>query len=323
MLNISEIVQSSGWKNFMAKLYGIGASVVIVGALFKIQHYPMASLMLVSGMMTEAIIFFFSAFEPLHEELDWTLVYPELAGMTDPDEIENYRENALSNRGEVPTQKIEDLLAGTGLDQAALTKLNEGLTKLTKTAYNISDIAEASVATKDYLKNMQLASDSLHGLNQSFQQSSSSLNDSVSNLSSSYQQTADIVSKSANEMANHVVKSGDILSQSYEKLTQSISSEFNSISNGGKSFNSNLESLNKNLSAINTVYELQLKETNEQLKNSKDFYSGLNHMITNLKESVEETQKYKSEVSKLSDNLSALNGIYGNMLSAMNYSAKK
>ena len=75
------------WKNFMAKLYGWGASIVIVGALFKIQHWPGAGIMLTIGLTTEAFIFFFSAFEKPHEEPDWSLVYPELAGMT-PEEKE-------------------------------------------------------------------------------------------------------------------------------------------------------------------------------------------------------------------------------------------
>jgi len=70
---------SKAWKKFMAKLYGIGAAVVIIGAMFKIQHWPFASALLVVGLSTEAVIFFFSAFEPLHEEPDWSLVYPELA----------------------------------------------------------------------------------------------------------------------------------------------------------------------------------------------------------------------------------------------------
>jgi len=60
-MSLAELVQSSGWKNFIAKLYGIGASVVIIGALFKIQHWPLASIMLTAGLLTEAIIFFFSA----------------------------------------------------------------------------------------------------------------------------------------------------------------------------------------------------------------------------------------------------------------------
>ena len=70
---------SKGWKNLMAKMYGIGAAIVIIGAMFKINHYPGASEMLVVGLSTEAIIFFFSAFEPPHEDPDWSLVYPELA----------------------------------------------------------------------------------------------------------------------------------------------------------------------------------------------------------------------------------------------------
>ena len=85
-MSLAELVQSSGWKNFIAKLYGIGASVVIIGALFKIEHLPLASLMLTIGLCTEAVIFFFSAFEPLHEEVDWSLVYPELAGIPEEGE---------------------------------------------------------------------------------------------------------------------------------------------------------------------------------------------------------------------------------------------
>src|SRR5690606_13332291 len=73
------------WKLFMAKLYGIGAAVVIVGALFKIMHWPFAGPMLIAGLGTEAVIFFFSAFEPLHEDPKWELVYPELALAHDED----------------------------------------------------------------------------------------------------------------------------------------------------------------------------------------------------------------------------------------------
>ena len=78
-MGLNEIVRSKGYKQFMAKLYGIGASLVILGALFKILHLQGAGIMLMIGMGTEAIIFFFSAFEPLHVEYNWALVYPELA----------------------------------------------------------------------------------------------------------------------------------------------------------------------------------------------------------------------------------------------------
>ena len=88
---------SKGWKNLMAKMYGIGAAIVIIGAMFKINHYPGASEMLVVGLSTEAIIFFFSAFEPPHEDPDWSLVYPELAIPADGPKP--------------PTRQLDDMLA--------------------------------------------------------------------------------------------------------------------------------------------------------------------------------------------------------------------
>jgi hypothetical protein len=82
-MTLTEFVESKTYKNIMKFVYGWGAAVVLLGALFKIMHWPFAGPMLVVGMGTEVVIFFLSAFEPLHEEVDWTLVYPELAGMTD------------------------------------------------------------------------------------------------------------------------------------------------------------------------------------------------------------------------------------------------
>ena len=79
---------SKGWKLFMSKLYGFGAAIVIVGALFKIQHWPGASLMLIIGLSTEALIFIFSSFEPIHEDPNWELVYPEL-GLGHSDDLDH------------------------------------------------------------------------------------------------------------------------------------------------------------------------------------------------------------------------------------------
>ena len=72
-------IGGKAWKSFMSKLYGWGAAIVIVGALFKIEHWEGASEMLIIGLGTEAFIFFMSAFEPPHKDPKWELVYPELA----------------------------------------------------------------------------------------------------------------------------------------------------------------------------------------------------------------------------------------------------
>jgi gliding motility-associated protein GldL len=291
-MNISEVVQSSGWKNFMAKLYGFGASVVIVGALFKIQHWPGAGVMITLGLSTEAIIFFFSAFEPLHEELDWTLVYPELAGMTDPDELESIKE--AGKAGHTTLDRFEDLVQEANIAPDTFKKLGESLNKLNATSSSLSDITEASVATSQYATNMKSAAFSVGSLSSTFTQSAASLQESINTLSGSY-----------------------------ASLSSSVKNDVAAISEGTKSYSTQLEGLNKNLAALNAVYELQLRDSNAHLKDSQALYGGLNQLLENLKQSAEETQNYKSEISQLSKNLSSLNTIYGNMLAAMNVITNK
>jgi gliding motility-associated protein GldL len=291
-MNLTEIVQSSGWKNFMAKLYGLGAAVVIVGALFKIQHWPGAGPMLTVGLTTEAIIFFFSAFEPLHEELDWTLVYPELAGMTDPDELETIKE--AGKAGHTTLDRFEDLVQDANIGPETFKKLGESLQKLNSTTSNISDITEATVATSQYATNMKSAAQSVGSLSDTFSQSANSLQESVSTLSSSY-----------------------------ASLSTTVKNDLPLVAEGAKSYGAHLEGLNKNMAALNAVYELQLRDSNTHLKESASLYGGLNLLMENLKSSAEETHKYKEEISQLSKNLSSLNTVYGNMLAAMNVMTNK
>ena len=305
-MNITEIVQSAGWKNFMAKLYGIGASVVILGALFKIQHIPGGGLMITIGLMTEAIIFFFSAFEPLHEELDWTLVYPELAGMTDPDELDEYKDEALASRGGVTLEKFDDLFKQADIQPETITKLGDGLSGLHKTAANIVDISEASVATREYLDNVKAAADSVSTLTNNYSQSTNDLALSVSSLSDTYNKTAELISSSGKEIADKFMQSGNSLAGSYDSITQ-----------GNQGYADQLAALNKNLQELNSAYEQQIKGTTEHMRGSDEVYKGLEHMLQQLKSSVEETEKYKEEMGKLTKNLADLNNIYGNMLTAM------
>jgi gliding motility-associated protein GldL len=321
-MTLSEVVQSSSWKNFMAKLYGFGASVVIVGALFKIMHWPFAGPMLICGLGTEAIIFFFSAFEPLHEEVDWTLVYPELAGITDDDEMENYKESVTSSRRNVVLEKFENLFEQSSLSPETLEKLGEGFTKLNSTTRNLADISEATAATKSFVSNFKNAAQSLDTITSSYAENSQDLKNSITSLSNTYTKTAEIIEKTGQEISNQIEKSGSDMSTSYQKLNESIAGYSSNISDGGKAYSGNIEKMNKSLGELNTLYELQLKETSDYVKNNEKLYTGLDGMLKNLNDSVSETKRYKDEIVKLSDSLTALNNIYGNMLSAMNYSKK-
>lgn len=311
MINITDVVQSSGWKNFMAKLYGWGASVVIIGAMFKINHWKGGTPVITAGLIVEAIIFFFSAFEPLHEELDWTMVYPELAGISDPDEIENFKEERIIEGGR-SIDKIEDVLGQSGVDNTTLSRLGEGFNKLSQTANSLSDLSKATVATQDFVDNLQGASSSISGLADSYSSTSESIKESTTNLTSAYFEAAD-----------NIVKSGMDIADSYKGIAETIQNEQKNISLGSKEHENQIEKLNKSLSELNGVYENQIQESTKHMKGSVDLYSGLQSMIKNLKESVEETNQYKAEMSKLKESISSLNSIYGNMLSSMDVLTKK
>jgi gliding motility-associated protein GldL len=311
MASLTDIVESSGWKKFMAKLYGWGASVVIVGALFKIQHMRFAGLLLTVGLLTEATIFFFSAFEPLHEELDWTLVYPELAGMSEQDEMDEMKQVSAVAGGR-PLERIEDLLGDSSISEATIKGIGAGLERLNTAASGIAEISGATAATREFLKNIQTAATSVGSMNDTYNATALTIKESAGNLASAYLQSADQIAKSGSEVAG-----------SYLKIADTLKGEQDVIAQSGRVHEQHLEALNKNLSALNAVYELQVKEGSDHLKGSQKVYAGIEDMVLRLKDSIDETGRYKDEIVKLRDNLSSLNNIYGNMLSAMNVIIKK
>lgn len=152
-------VNSKRFKNFMAKLYGWGAAVVILGAMFKILHLPGADYMLVIGLTTEAVIFFFSAFEKPAEDVDWTLVYPELAGMAD-DEAEFNNQKGLT-----ATQELDKMLEDAKIDGELIESLGSGLRRFGDAANKLSETSEAAAATGAYNEQLSLASKNMESLN--------------------------------------------------------------------------------------------------------------------------------------------------------------
>jgi len=295
-MSISELVESEGYKKFMGKLYGWGASVVIVGALFKIQHYPGAGPMLVVGLSVEALIFFFSAFEPLHEEIDWTLVYPELAGL---DEIEEGVGGKMAGKNEVKgktaIERFDELLEKSGGDNL-FEKLGTSLSSLNNTAKNLTDISDATVATDNYAKSMNSAAGS------------------VGNLVNSYEKSAETINGATSKIANSISTSGE----GYQSLLQGLNSSLVSIGDNVTEQSKQQAALSKNLAALNSVYEMQLKNSDSNLQETEHITSGINKIMQDLKDTASDVAQYKDEISKLSKNLSALNTVYGNMLSAMN-----
>jgi gliding motility-associated protein GldL len=308
-MSLNSLVSSTGWKNFIAKLYGFGASIVIVGALFKIQHWPLAGMMLTVGLLTEAVIFFFSAFEPLHEEIDWTLVYPELAGLPSEEGKGRAADHHVSGSSVAPTgvpaggvtagiggnfvysgggggsvaalSKFDEMLNSAELSPDLLKNLGVGMKKLGEATANMNAMVDVSNASSKYLETVNSANTSLEG------------------LAATYKSTTEVLNSS---------------SANYQKVAEAITV----IDEGGKSYQKQIEALNKNLAALNTAYELQKKGADDHVKESASLYNELQGLVKNLADSAEDTKKYRDQVTKLNDNLAALNNVYGNMLSAMN-----
>lgn len=264
-------MQSKAWKNFMAKLYGWGAAVVIVGALFKIQHWKGADIMLIVGLGTEAVIFFISAFEKPHDEYDWSLVYPELAGIPDGDGRGKDKKAIATKGGDAVSQELDKLLSEAKIGPELVESLGQGMRSLAESTNKMTNITDATVATNEYVNNVKNASQSVEKLAESYVKASSSL--------------------------TSVVVSND----------------------EGKSYGEQLSVMSKKLAELNSIYDLQLEGSRGVVDSTKQYFNSVNALMQNLSDSVADTKRYKEEIAQLGNNLEALNTVYGNMLSAMNF----
>jgi len=325
-MNFGEILKSKRWKVLMGYVYGWGASMVLIGALFKLQHWNHSGIMLTIGLMTEAFIFFLSAFEPPMEQPDWTKVYPEL--QDDYELLEPIEEIKTDTKS-----SFETLLSGTNISPELLNKIGKSLTDLSNTASGISDISAATLATDVYVHNLNSASESMISFSEMNNQANATIQYSIGELVNTYSNTAHKISESGNGMlaalnessvkfTKQIDESGSKLVESYQKLSGSIEKGFKDLDLNSSSYGENVQKLNKNIESLNSTYEKQLKGTSEQIHASAKFFEDLNQMNQIIALSAQEMKKYKENAEKLNSHLDALNSVYGNMLGAMNYKKK-
>ncbi len=151
-------------KRLMNMAYGLGASVVIIGALFKITHFQIGPLtgnvMLTIGLVTEAIIFAISAFEPVDADFDWSLVYPELAG----GQASNKKQKQEDAQG-LLSQKLDGLLKEAKIDAELMSSLGQSIKNFEGAAKNIGPTVNSIEASKKYGEELSLAAAQMESLN--------------------------------------------------------------------------------------------------------------------------------------------------------------
>ena len=281
---IDNLVRSNGYKNFMAKLYGWGAAVVIIGALFKINHWPGGELMLIIGMGTETVIFFLSAFEPPHVEFDWTLVYPQLAGMeggeglnakdTAPNSL-----NSMDNLVSIPeaedplTARLDKMLEDAKITPELIERLGQGMENLADSAQAMNGMANAAASTDKFVNTLDGAAEAVGNLKQA--------TEAVNNLTTIYQETAQ------------------------------------ALTSGDASYADEMKKLASSLASVNAMYETQLQTSTSQLEATKAVEERIQTMMSNFADSAEGVLKYKDQIDALTRMVAELNNVYGNMLADM------
>lgn len=155
-------------KKQMNFAYGMGAAVVIIGALFKITHFELGpltgTLMLSIGLLTEALIFALSAFEPVDDELDWTLVYPELANGEARKKTTKVAETPTEAQG-LLSQKLDTMLKEAKIDGELMSSLGNSIKNFESAAKGIAPAADGIAATKKYSDELVMAADQMQSLN--------------------------------------------------------------------------------------------------------------------------------------------------------------
>jgi gliding motility-associated protein GldL len=198
------MAQSRSSKKLFNMAYGLGASIVILGALFKILHWELGplngGLLLAIGLITEAIIFAISAFEPVDDDLDWSLVYPELAGGMSSEK----GKKAEDPKG-VLSAKLDEMLKDAKIDSELMNSLTDGIRSFEGAVKGMAPTAEAMNSTKKYSEEMALAAAQMESLN------------------SLYKVQVESTSRQA-EVNERVVENAEQLKQQMQHLATNLSS---------------------------------------------------------------------------------------------------
>jgi len=242
----------------MPKIYGIGASIVIVGALFKIEHWAGADTMLIAGLLTEAVIFFLSAFQPQAHEHDWSLVYPELNEGYDP----STGNKGLDSNAKGLTMKLDDMLKNANVTPEALTSLGQGLNRLSTTTAQMSQLGEATNVTDEYTKKVRSAADSLDKINIAYGntvEAITAMSNATSDAKEYHMQVQNVTKNlgALNAVYEMELQDANTHLKSMNQFYGTLSQAMNNMTQAGKDteqFQKQVADLTGNLTSLNRVY---------------------------------------------------------------------
>ena len=275
-MGFRELQETKGYQQFTALAYGLGASVVIIGALFKIMHWPGAGVVLTVGMLVEAFLFALSAFDKPHKEFNWALVYPVLAS-----EDEEAVGSSASAKKDKEDERLPEIKQIRSSVDDEMSKLTSGIQRLNETAGQLNSLSSAAAVSDDYVVNMTKASSAAG----EFAASQKSLKDSSDSLVSSYQDIAASIGSASQGSKNFASQIDGI-----NKNISTINSVFEL---QVKSVNEQNEAMKTLASAVKTIeaslngsaaeaeeYKKQVGILATQLKNLNSVYGNMLNAMT-------------------------------------------
>ena len=317
-------------KNITNIVYSAGASVVIIGALFKILHWPGASQVLMVGMFTEAFLFLIGTLEHPHPEFHWENVFPQLLEFgTKPELLEEKSRQARPTllgagiAGGAPSAGVTTASGAVGvaepsakvpsLKEEDVKALKEGISSLAKTATQLSEldkIAQTSLKLGDKLEAAGAATDVYATkIKEAVESYSSKMNESVESYSSKMTQAADAyVAKlaAAGNATDNFTQATNGLNSTYAQVGE----DMKSVAEETRAYKAGVEQVGKSIASLNSVYELQLQAVNAQIEAQKNAAAA-------AKEAAEAQAAFAEGAKQLQKKVVDLNSIYGNMLNAL------
>lgn len=258
MASNSNSFSAKFYSSIMPKIYGIGAAVVILGAMFKILDWTGANWMIGIGLSTEAFIFFLSAFEPRNEEVDWSKVYPELAG----DAPGAPRTQRVVAGGDQVSQKLDEMLANAKVGPELIESLGKGMQNLATSAEKMGNLSDAAVATNEYATNVKSAAKTLVDMNASYSKTAAALTEmsSASQDAKAYHNQVVTVTKNLsalNSVYEMELQDANSHVKTLNKFYANMTAAMEGLSEAGKetqAFKTELSKLNQNVSSLNKIY---------------------------------------------------------------------
>ena len=270
-----KFLASKKYKTFMGYLYGWGASVVMIGAYFKLTHIQGADFMLALGLGIEALIFFMSAFEPQHMEYAWDNVFVELEEDWDGVQKTQFATTGAAGKAAAATTDVEEAMLSKmfekmNVSEDTFKKLGRGIDKLAENAGQMADISNAMAATTNYANAMDRATKSISDFSTAYVQTNQKLSDSLGKLDFSALD-ANTIKKVASSMAslNSIyelqLQGAEQTSAASKALTETMNKymeNLNASSQNAGQLNQQLTQLSQRLTALNSVYGGMLSAMN-------------------------------------------------------------